>query len=91
VSKVTILLAAVPAQCGRSATTVMVRGRLRDELPYVGGSVMNEKLEAAKQFLGNRYVLSKGYKPLKRHNPTNPVNTLETIREARARIQQGAL
>jgi hypothetical protein len=49
---------------------------------------MNEKLEAAKQFLGDRYVLSKGYKPLKRHSPTHPVNTLETIREARARVKQ---
>jgi hypothetical protein len=48
---------------------------------------MNEKLEAAKRFLGDRYVLSKAYKPLKRHNPAHPVNTLETIREAKARIK----
>jgi len=50
---------------------------------------MNEKLETAKRFLGDRYVLSRDYKPLQRHRVTHPVNTRETIREARERIRQG--
>jgi len=50
---------------------------------------MNEKLETAKRFLGNRYVLSRDYKPLQRHRVTHPVNTRETIREARERLLQG--
>jgi len=50
---------------------------------------MEEKLEAAKRYLGDRYILSKDYKPLQRHRPDHPVNTLQTIREARARLQQG--
>ncbi len=52
---------------------------------------MNEKLEAAKRFLGNHYVLSKDYKQLQRHRVTHPVNTWETIREARERIRQGLI
>jgi hypothetical protein len=50
---------------------------------------MNEKLEAAKQFLGTRYVLSRDYKPVKRHALGHRVNTLETIREVSARLKQG--
>jgi len=50
---------------------------------------MNEKLETAKRFLGNRYVLSRDYRPLQRHRVTHPVNTRETIREARERLLQG--
>jgi hypothetical protein len=50
---------------------------------------MNEKLEAAKRFLGNRYVLRKDYKPVERHRLGHRVNTLETIREVRERIRQG--
>ena len=50
---------------------------------------MNEKLDTAKRFLGNRYVLSRDYKPLQRHRVTHPVNTRETIREARERLPQG--
>ncbi len=52
---------------------------------------MQDKLEAAKQFLGDRYVLSKDYKPIKRHRPSHRVNTLKTIREARARIKEGLI
>jgi hypothetical protein len=50
---------------------------------------MDEKIEAAKRYLGDRYILSKHYKPIRRHRPDQPVNTLQTIREARARQQQG--
>jgi len=52
---------------------------------------MNEKLEAAKRFLGNRYVLSRNYQLLQRHRVTHPVNTRETIQEARERIRQGLI
>ena len=52
---------------------------------------MNEKLQAAKRFLGNHYVLSRDYKQLQRHRVTHPVNTRETIREARERIRQGLI
>jgi hypothetical protein len=49
---------------------------------------MQEKLEAAKRYLGDRYVLSKDYKPVERHRPSHQVNTLATIREVRARLQE---
>lgn len=48
---------------------------------------MNEKLQAAKQWLGDRYVLSGDYKPIVRHRVTHPVNTLQTIREAKERLR----
>ncbi|HEX4597519.1 MAG TPA: hypothetical protein VH278_07005 [Burkholderiaceae bacterium] len=51
---------------------------------------MEQKLEAAKRYLGDRYLLSKDYKPIQRHRPDHPVNTLQTIREVRARLT-GAL
>jgi hypothetical protein len=50
---------------------------------------MQEKLEAAKRYLGDRYVLSRDYKPVDRHRLDHPVNTLRTIREARARLKEG--
>ena len=49
---------------------------------------MEEKIEAAKRYLGDRYILSKHYKPIQRHRPDHPVNTLQTIREVRARLQE---
>jgi len=87
--KVTIAFAALSAQCGPS--TRFVGSFLQRTTERSEAQGMNEKLEAAKRFLGNRYVLSRNYQLLQRHRVTHPVNTRETIQEARERIRQGLI
>jgi hypothetical protein len=83
--KVTIEFATLAAQY---AITTRLDGPSNREQQSSRSLYMNDKLEAAKRFLGNRYVLRKDYKPVERHRLSHRVNTLETIREARERIRQ---